>query len=334
MVGGALLLLGGLLLGAWYLRERSLRRTHPVSGGLHPERSVPHTAAFELYHNDFSLCSKKIRMCLSELGISYVGHHVDLIETGRYETLSRAFLAVNPASLVPVLVHEGHPIYESHDILLYAAAHSPRGDALVPADPETRALMQRWIDKSSLVGDDPTQRLAESAGNCVPGLTMPLFAAMIRDIPTHRILEGLLFHRIKQRPVLFLLLKLRGLERCATIAPLRKVILASRQHMKRHLSDLERRLEESGGPWITGPHFTLADVSWAVILDRLREADWTRELVKAPVRAYWERLQERPSYREAMTERQHPLVRTGTARIVAEKSRGGELAALYAARTA
>jgi hypothetical protein len=103
-------------LAIWYWRERRFRRTHPMAGGLHADISLPHSAEFELYHNDFSLCSKKIRMCLAELEISYLGHPIDLIETGSYETLGRRFLAVNPAALVPVLVHDGHPIYESHGI--------------------------------------------------------------------------------------------------------------------------------------------------------------------------------------------------------------------------
>lgn len=331
--------LGGLLgaaalgLGLWYAHERRLRRTHPMAGGLHAERSVPHRAEFELYHNDFSLCSKKIRMCLAELEIPYLGHPIDLIETGCYETLSRRFLAVNPAALVPVLVHDGHPIYESHEILLYAAQHARGARALTPSDPALRAEMQRWIDRSSLVGDHPTAGLAKSAGNCVPGLTVPLFAAMIRDIPTVRILEGLLFHRIKQRPITFLALKGLGLSRLGAAAPLRRVLAASRRAMLGHLADLESRLRK-GGPWIVGAQFTLADVSWAVIFERLREADWTAELLTRPeypaTLAYWERLQARPSYRTAMTEHQHPLVSAGTARIVAEKARNGALRVLYA----
>lgn len=316
--------------GVAYARERSLRRTHPMSGGLHPERSMPHAAEFELYHNDFSLCSKKIRMCLAELGIPYVGHPIDLIETGSYETLSRRFLAVNPAGLVPVLVHRGHPVYESHEILLYAAAHAKSREPLVPPDEATRVVMQRWIDRSSLVGDDPVAGAAESAGNCIPGLTLPLFAAMIRDIPVHRILAGLLFHRIKQRPLLFLLLKALGPARFPAAAPLRRAVRASRRHMERHLAALEVQLAGSGGPWITGAQPTLADVSWAVILERLREADWADALLTPALRAYWQRLAARPSYDAAMTQRQHPLVRAGTARIVAEKARGAALAALYA----
>jgi glutathione S-transferase len=320
-------------LAAWYAHERRFRRTRPMAGGLHADLTVPHSAEFELYHNDFSLCSKKIRMCLAELEIPYLAHPIDLIETGSYETLSRRFLAVNPAALVPVLVHHGHPIYESHEILRYAAAHARSGDVLTPSDATTCALMQQWIDKSSLVGDDPTADLASSAGNCVPGLTVPLFAAMIRDIPTLQILEGLLFHRIKLRPITFLLLKVVGLSRVGALPAVRRTVTASRRHMERHLDDLELQLKKSGGPWITGAQFTLADVSWAVIFERLREADWTAELLttaRAGVLAYSERLQARPSHRAAMTAHQHPLVRTGTARIVEEKARDRDLRALYA----
>jgi glutathione S-transferase len=319
--------------GLWWVHERGLRRTHAMPGGLHAGITLPHTAEFELYHNDFSLCSKKIRLCLAELGIPYVGHHVDLIETGSYETLSRRFLAVNPAGLVPVLVHDGHPIYESHDILRWAAGHARTPDRLTPADPAARAAMDRWIDLSSLVDDDPTQALAASAGNCVPGLTVPLFAAMIGDIPSWRIVEGLLFHRLKIRPLLFLALKATGLSRVETIPPVRRLMRASRRAMARHLDALEAQLATSGGPWILGPDFSLADVSWAVILERLREADWLDELVapRPRVAAYWAALRERPSWRTAMTEHEHPLVRAGTRRIAEEKCRpGASLRALYA----
>ena len=103
--------------------------------------------------------------------------------------------------------------------------------------------------------------------------------------------------------------------------------------MERHLDALAQQLGESGGPWITGGQLTLADVSWAVVLERLREADWVAELVvpRPQVAAYWQRLRARPGYVSAMDEHQHPLVRRGTERIVAEKARGGALAELYAA---
>lgn len=319
--------LGSLGAAAWYLHEKSLRRTSPMAGGLHAEILLPHKAEFELWHNAFSLCSKKVRLCLAELDIPYASHHVDLIETGSYQTLSREFLAVNPAALVPVLVHRGHPVYESHEIIRYAAEHSAHPDALVPRDPAALAVMEEWIRRSSLTGDDPVKGIADSAGNCVPGLTIPLFAAMIAGIPATKILEGLLFHRLKQRPLFFLLLKAAGLQRLPSLDPVLKVVRDSRLQMERHLDDLEKHLAAnaaSGSNWIAGAQFTLADVSWAVILDRLREADWNAVL-NSPQRPlvtdWWNRLRARPGYAAAMLgEMEHPLVKKGTRDLAARKA--------------
>lgn len=309
---------------AWFLVEKSRRRTHAMRGGLHPDLNLPHTAEYELWHNAFSLCSKKVRLCLAELDVPYASHHIDLIETGSYQTLSREFLAVNPAALVPVLVHRGHPVYESHEIIRYAADHSASGHALVPGHPENVVVMDEWIHKSSLTGDDPVKGIAESAGNCVPGLTVPLFAAMIADIPVPRILEGLLFHRLKGRPLFFLLLKVAGLERLPSLKPVRKVIEDSRAQMEKHLDELEAHLTGNRTQWIAGNQFTLADVSWAVILDRLREADWT-QLLESPRRPrvadWWKRVRARPGYAAAMLgDMEHPLVKKGRQRIVALKA--------------
>lgn len=312
--------------GVGYLRELRLPRTHAMAGGLHEEISLPHSSEFELYHNDFSLCAKKIRMCLAELQIPYVAHHVDLIETGSYETLSRRFLKVNPAGLVPVLVHNGHPVYESHDILAYAARHARTKDGLVPADPRAREAMQSWIDRSSLIGDDPTSGVRTSAGNCIPGLTLPLFAAMMQSIPAHRVVEGLLFHRLKVRPLGFLAFKALGVPNLSRVPRLRAMVEISSRHMKDHLRDLARQLKQSGGPWILGDAFTLADISWAVIFERMREADWDGLLVTGAVADYWARLQARPSYRQAMDAHRHPTVTAGARRIQALKALGRQTA--------
>ena len=303
----------------WYVREKSLRRTMAMPGGVREDITLPHRVPFELWHNAFSLCSKKVRMCLVELGIEHESHHVDLIETGSYQTLSREFLAVNPAGLVPVLVHDGHPVYESHEIIRYAAAHARSGDSLVPRWSGEVETMEHWIRKSSLTGDDPVRGIAESAGNCVPGLTVPLFAAMIADIPSTKIFEGLLFHRLKGRPAFFLALKAAGLQRLPSLVPVAKVIRESRAEMERHLDELEAHLASSDGPWIVGAQFTLADLSWAVIFDRLREARWT-DVLETPRRPrlseWWARIRERPAYAASMLEEfEHPLVRRGSARI-------------------
>ena len=124
MAGGLVLVLVASAL-AWWIAEGRRRRRYPVPEGHRPEVSLPHGQAFELYHNALSLCSMKTRVCMAELRVPYKGHAIDLIETGRYENIGRDFLRVNPAGTVPVLVHRGHPIYESHEQIRYAAEHAP-----------------------------------------------------------------------------------------------------------------------------------------------------------------------------------------------------------------
>ena len=312
----------GLLLG-WYLWELQHRQTRAMSGGLHADISLPHEQERELYHNDFSLCSKKIRVCLAELGIPYKAHHIDLVETGSYETLSRHFLKVNPGAILPVLIHKGHPVYESHDQLEYAAAHSATPSLLVPTDPNKRELMERWVHKSSLIGDNPLDAIDETAGNAIPGLTTPIFAAMVKHIPTRRIFTGLLFHRLKIRAVFFLALKLFGLTNLPKMKPVVNLLHASKKAMHTHFDELEEVLTKTGGPWITGEQFTLADVGVMVIFDRLREGDFLSEFLveeRPRVNAYWQALKARPSYVAGVANHMHPMVTLATKDIVNLKS--------------
>jgi glutathione S-transferase len=320
---------------AWWAWERSHRRTHPVPAGIQLDIELPHEQEFELYHNALSLCSMKTRVCMAELAIPYGNHPIDLIETGSYENIGRRFLAVNPGGTVPVLVHKGHPVYESHEQIRYAADHASAGSpALVPEGPAQREQMQRWIDRSSIT-DDPLSHGDESAGNAVPGLTVPIFAAMIDRVPYVKILEGLLFHFDKRRPLMFLAFKLRGLEKLGAIAPARKIIARSSRQMGQHLDGLEEQLQKVGGPWILGDLFSLADVSWMVIFQRLLQVDslavFLAEGRRPECAAYWIRLCERPSYREAILLQSHPLIEYGTSRLQSAKAADPALRAVLEA---
>jgi glutathione S-transferase len=142
---------------------------------------------------------------------------------------------------------------------------------------------------------------------------------MIERIPYHNILEGLLFHFDKRRPVLFLVLKARGLERLHTLGPLMRMLAAGRRHVDAHLDRLEKQLVEGGGPWILGETFSLADVSWMVIFERLRQVDNEAVFLGGGLRPacteYWERLKARPSYAEAILGCPHPLIDHGIRRL-------------------
>lgn len=313
----------GTLLVAWFVEYRR-RDPHPVGDGLQADIDLPHDQEFELYHNALSVCSMKVRVCMAELQIPYKSHHIDLIETGAFETTRASFRRINPAGTVPVLVHNGHPIYQSHEQIRYASRHCPSGvSPLVPEDPDLFRLMDEWIDRSSLTVS-PLDNMAASAGNSVPGQTFPLFATMIEKIPFWRIVEGLLFHHNKRLPMLFVALKLKGLDLLGSDSFLSKVFADSRQHMHEHLDALEQQLTNSDGPWIIGTQYTLADVSWLVIFERLLQAAVIDIFVNDDTRpacaAYWRRLQERPAYRTAILDHAHPIITYGTNRLYATKA--------------
>ena len=293
-----------LVLIAFFAVERRRRPTGTPSPGLHPEMDLPHQQEWTLYQNGLSLCSKKMRVCLAELDLPYESHDVELIETQAYENLRPEFLRINPGCTVPVLIHQGHPIYESHEQIVYAATQAGAlGQRLLGETAEIQDAVARGVDFGALKGN-PLAGGVDRAGDSIPGLTIPLFATMIRYIPWPRLGEGLFFHVDRRRPLLFMTLKLLGLNRLPP--PLQKVIALARENMANHLDLLEDTLAD-GRPWLCGEPFTLADVGWMAIFERLEEADWMDlyfgEGRRPAVARYIERCQARPSYAAAAVPR-------------------------------
>ena len=234
------------------------------------------SAEWILYHNDFSLCSRKVRICLFENGLDYVSKHIDLIETGKYEVASKEFLKINPGATVPVLLHRGRPIYESHEQIKYIFNYVR--DNKVSEETDIQIAIDFWTEKASMVGNPVTEH-KKYAGNTIGPLTFPLFATMLSYVPVFEILKGLIFHPIRQRVVIFLMLKIFGIN-FLKLAPIKNLIGSSFKDLNSHLVELEIKLSSSEGQWLIGDKFTLADISWSVILHRLEECGWSYLLFK------------------------------------------------------
>lgn len=322
-----------LALVVWFAVEKSRRKTHSVKGGLQPNITLPHTAEFELYGNAFSHCSRKTRLVMAELAIPYTHIPIDLIETGSYQTLSREYLQINPSGLIPTLVHNGHPVYESDDILAYATAHaSPGAPSLVPTDPALRARMQSWIDFANLSSAAPTADMEKRIGACVPPLTLPLFITAIRYIPLNRIVFGFLFHPDKMRPAFFTASKLLGLKRMLALEPIRRMIGNGNRFMAAHLARIDTALGESGGPWILGPQFTLADITLACVLLRLDETGFLENFMRDGkldrLRTYHDRLRTRPSWQAAILNVTHPIIEQAKSDLALARKNDPQIATL------
>ena len=94
----------------------------------------------ELYHGGLTTCSKQVRHCLREKGLTYQSRYVELL---RHDNLSPDYLKLNPNGVVPTLVHDGTPIINSFCINEYIEDAFPERP-LRPADPKERARMRYW----------------------------------------------------------------------------------------------------------------------------------------------------------------------------------------------
>ena len=324
-VAGALLILSIW----WWRRVLSYPRPRSVAiSGLDPSTRIPScTEDVELFYNDLSAHSLKVRVCLSEAGIPFKAHRLALLPWDGFDTKTPAFLAVNPAGTVPVLVHQGHPVYESLEQMIYVAkalapVHrsgetSPPPLLLPPGEKEADRVVAAVREIAQLNLDDlfsdPTACLRRSPTNTIFPMTIPLFCALIAQncclFTVMKILAWVPFLTAKTRRFLGLvmLVKLFGVAGLKKIGPLMSVARNVRWALDFHLGRLEAALgvEGSAGPYLYGDLYTLADICWVPFLQRLEQARWWPEFEgKYPlVHAYWRRIKEREATGACQPER-------------------------------
>jgi len=283
--------------------------------GLNEHLTVPHTEEIELYHNVLSGCSGKVRVGLAEKGIGFKSNHIHLIETGWYQTCSPAFKKVNPGATVPVLVHNGHPVYESSEQIQYVDK-AFEGPSLTPKGLEDEVA--KWVDFTSLscTHEFSKQDTDRRLGCCLPGISMPLFVSMMHEISWTAPLYGLVHHHDKKRPVIFLMMKVLGPSFLQLLPLPAQMAKDATQSARAHLQKMEAETLSDGRTYLTGEEYTLADVGMITIIERMDNAGWAHLYEDLPhFTAYWERVKARPSYKTAITDEELPIIRRGRERI-------------------
>ena len=99
--------------------------------------------ALQLFGRKDSVNVQKVMWLLAELNLD----HEQIEKGGKFGGLDEpAFLAMNPAGRVPVLLDGDHAVFESNAILRYLATTQPGGEAFYPADPALRGKIDAFMD--------------------------------------------------------------------------------------------------------------------------------------------------------------------------------------------
>lgn len=204
----------------------------------------------ELYHYGDSLCSMKVRLCLIEKGVEYSSKFVDLM---KFENLAEDYKKLNPNGVVPTIVHDGTAVIESTVINEYIDEVFA-GPQLTPEDPIKRARMRVWTK----LQDDVVH----------PAVQKPTFNLLVKPklaVKSDEELDNWLDnHPLEKSKKLF-----KGAAR----GPVDEAALDdARTQFKFVFDRMETVLRE--GDWLCGEQYTLADIAYAPMLDRLEQCDW------------------------------------------------------------
>lgn len=118
--------------------------------------------------------TRKVRLCLAELGVEYDFVVVDLAAGGQR---APDYLRINPNGVVPTLVDGALTLWESSAILLYLAEKYPQG-GLMPQALDERARVYKWLVWQPATFNPPRQRLVAELAKPEPARDGAVIAAL------------------------------------------------------------------------------------------------------------------------------------------------------------
>ena len=236
----------------------------------------------ELYHSVNSVCAQKVRIALAEKGLEYR----DRLMTLRGDQFAPEYMKLNPAAVVPTLLHDGRPVIESSVILYYLDEAFP-SPPLMPRDLHQRARVRQF-----------NKLIDEYVHNSCTILTFatafrPWFAGLSGEEIEARLAKS----PSKKRTEYKRDVALDGLDS--------KFVRDALENHQKLLHFMDHSLQE--GPWLAGGAFSLADAAVIPYILRLDLLKMARIWEKQPrIAAWYARMRERPSVKKELLERMTP----------------------------
>jgi glutathione S-transferase len=229
----------------------------------------------ELYHNDMSVCSAKVRLVLAEKNLEAKLYHLNL---RKGDQLAPAYLELNPNGVVPTLVHDGRAVIESTLIAEYLDEAFP-APAMRPSDLVERAAMRN-------LANIPDQGLHAACGTVSTVVAFRYQFLALTSEELKRNIEQTPDPARRER-------KRLGIEK-GIEAPFVPDALRT---YDRALARMEAQLAH-GKPWLMGEQYSLADAGLTPYVVRLAHLHFDGMWARRPRLAAWhERIQARPNFR-------------------------------------
>ncbi len=228
-----------------------------------------------LYTFTNSICTQKVFITLAEKQLDYDMHIVNLFNNEQFDP---EYLKLNPKGVVPTLVDGDNVVIESTLICEYLDETYP-DPPLAPATPIGRATMRLW-----------SKQVDEGIFAAARELS---FSAQFR--------EKLKTMTEDQRQVRFR--NVGDPERHAAFKSTYEegvnspFVLQAIGNFEKMFKLLEQALAQSGGPWILGDSYTLADINLTPFVYRVEYLNlldlWLQD--KPRVQQWWAMARARPS---------------------------------------
>lgn len=265
---------------------------------------VPHTLLYEFYHCcSVDMDAQKILCILAEKGVEFKEHEIDIGFFGKCEQLEDRLLRVNPNGTQPTLVHDGHPVVGIEEIISYLE-ESVEGPAMLPASPEERKEVIRWIQTCTHA---PVAGLNDDKGNpqwtlgmATRLLSVPVLSAATRPITFSHSLWAVWRHPNPLPEFGIIPRALTRNFRAAEGVPEKQVARLAFAVLSHSLDGLEKELAADGRQFLVGGCFSLADICMIATLGRLELLgilDIVLSDSRPRIRDYWERMKKRDSFR-------------------------------------
>lgn len=236
-----------------------------------------------LYHHNSSVCAAKVRVAFAEKNLEWESRLMRL----NGDQFAPDYLRMNPAAVVPTLLHEGKAIAESNIILEYLEDAFP-DHPLRPSTAFERAEARRLM-----------MRLDEDASGIHHATSVVTYAIAYR----HKLIEraggldreplaGIIASSMNQKSSLWLKdAVFRGIR-----AP---VFRRAIERLDTLFEEFEVRLSESG--WLAGNKFSIVDVAYMPYMARFNLLQLDQLWKGRPaVLAWFGRLQSRDSFASIM----------------------------------